>query len=263
MSYLKDYHINDIVNQYNLQEHFTELLYKDLKIDLDWSKVTYASYFIMYKGRKYVSKRILYEIFAAGNKTTTQKEYDIIIKDYFGYLPEAKNEKQKLYETVMQKRKNLLINFLEKDIWKLNLFKANVLLENTDNLFVIDNISDNGWVICENTLSNFIKIISNKIMMRKFYEDIQELYDYGKDKDFFISLESNIDNFAYKENELSFIDIDSFYTFKQFLIYLEFSLKEKDESWHATFKDYWHILDILDTYIELPYKKYKKILIKV
>jgi hypothetical protein len=218
----------------------------------------------MYNGKKYVSKEILYQIFASTDiKTLAQKVYNTIIKDYFNYLPENEDEKQKLYEKVTEKRKNLLVNFLEKDIWKLKLFRANVLLENTDNLFVIDNVANNGWIMCQNTLSDFVKIISNRIMMRKFYEDIQELYDYGKDKDFFISLESNIDNFAYKENELSFIDIDSFYTFKQFLIYLEFSLKEKDESWHATFKDYWHILDILDTYIELPYKKYKKILIKV
>jgi len=258
MSYLEDK--NDIISQYNLPHHFSELLYKDLKIDLDWSKVTYANYFILYNRKKYVSKEILYQIFASTNtKALAQKVYNNIIKDYFGYLPENVNEKQKLYETVIEKRKNLLINFLEKDMWKLKLFKANVLLENTDNLFVIDNVSDNGWIICQNTLSDFVKIISNKSIMKNFYENIQELYNYGKDKHFFISPESSIFNFAYKENELSFIDTDSFYTSKQFLTYLEFDLREKEEMWYATFKDYWNILDM---YIQQPYKKYKKIIIK-
>jgi len=263
MSYLKHYHKNDIVNQYNLPEHFAELLYKDLKMDLDWSKVTYASYFILYNGRKYVSKQILFHIFSSAFvKKISDKIYNLIIKDYCGYLPETKEEKEKQFENFVNLRKEMLTNLLQNDVWKLRFFRANVLLENTDNLFVIDHMSNHSWQPFYGTIPDLMKAITNKKMMRDLYENLQVLYDYGKDKPMFVYTLGNLSNYVYKEDEISTIDVDSFHICKYFIGgYLQLHLKNETEIWYATFKDFW---DIIDPYIEESQcKNYKKLLIRI
>jgi hypothetical protein len=262
MSYLKHNHKNDIFSQYNLKEHFTEIIYKDLKIDLDWNKVSYATYFILYEDRKYVSKQILFHIFSSAYvKKISEKVYNTIIQDYCGYLPETKEEKELQFEGFVNLRKELLINLLQNDVWNMKFFRASVLLENTDNLFVIDNMYNQGWTPYDNSVHDLIKAITNKKMMRDLYENLQVLYEYGKNKPMFIYTLGNLGNYVHRGDEISTIDVDSFHICKYFFGYLQLHFKQDTEIWFATFKDYW---DVIDVYIEeVQCKTYKKLLIQI
>jgi hypothetical protein len=223
----------EILSSYNLKEYFTEMLYKDLKIDLDWSKVTYSTcYFILYEDRKYVSKKFLFDVLP------------------FRYI---------LRHQTLIEPKELFVKLIEKDIWKLKLFKANVLLENTDNFFVIKNAHIDKWKSFHDSRTDMLKAIQNKKLMQDLYEAYQEFEDYFKNKDFFINLRANIRNFVYKDDKISDIDMDSFDGCSYFIGYLQ--MKKPEQIWLATFKDYW---DIADTFLEESQcKNYKKILIRI